>query len=79
MPTPSEDFTRAQMQIICERLLAEGWIKEYFFHDEGNYGIKWTDKGLERSAWVNQIGEELRLGPQGLCALLVLCGLHGEK
>lgn len=66
------------MEAICENLLLNGWITEFFFHDtRGIYGIKWAPKGLERAGWVNKIGDELDLGPQGIAALLVICKLHG--
>jgi hypothetical protein len=78
MPNPNEAELRAHMEDICQKLLVAGWLTEFFFHDDarGLYGIKWTPKGLERARWVNQIGDELNLGPKGLTALLAICALH---
>lgn len=77
MPGPSDEFIRANLEAVCAKLLEAGWITEFFFHDtKGLYGIKWTAKGLERARWVNLIGDELNLGPNGLTALLVICHTH---
>jgi hypothetical protein len=77
MPNPDDPVLRTNMEAICQKLLEAGWLKEFFFHDvKGLYGIKWTPKGLERARWVNQIGDELNLGPKGLTALLTICALH---
>lgn len=68
------------MEAICEMLLLNGWITEFFFHDsKGTFGVKWTAKGMERARWVNEIGDELNLGPMGLAALLTICKQHGQK
>ena len=65
------------MEAIFEKLLQAGWLKEFYFHDtKGFYGIKWTEKGIERARWVNLIADEMELGPKGLTALLVICHEH---
>ena len=80
MPPRDEAFYRTQIVAICNDLLKAGWISEFFVHEvKGAYGIKWTAKGRERSQWVNQIGDELELGPDGMCALLLFCGSHAPK
>jgi hypothetical protein len=79
MPEPDEQFLREHYEAVLGRLLANGWITEWAIHDvTGRYMFKWTAKGLERSRWLKEIGGELQLGPQGMCALLVLCELHAD-
>jgi len=68
---------RAHMDALFEKLLQAGWIAQYGFHTAtGGYAIEWTAKGRERARWVNLIGDELQLGPQGLATLLTVCHQH---
>ena len=78
MPNMSDAEAKANVEAICQKLLEAGWLKEFYLHIDNSkpYGIKWTEKGLERAMWVNRIGDELNLGPKGLTALLTICRAH---
>jgi hypothetical protein len=70
-------FDSKYVPAILDKLVQCGWIEEYGVHDpNGKYVFKWTAKGLQRSRWVKEISMELNLGPEGMCALLVICEQH---
>jgi hypothetical protein len=77
MPLPDEAELRVEMEIICERMLKAGWLEAFGVHDTtGRFVVRWTAKGLERARWVNLIGDELKLGPESMRMLLVICHEH---
>ena len=79
MPKRDDAYYRKHTEAIIEKLMRSGWIDASGFHDaSGKYGFKWTPKGFERSRWVKEIATELNLGPEGMCALLVVCELHAS-
>lgn len=80
MPKQDDSYYKKHMAAILEKLTERGWIQISGFNDaSGNYGFKWTPKGLERSKWVKEIATDLNLGPEGMCALLALCELHADN
>ena len=77
MPKRPDEFYRTHIEALLTKLVEHGWISEFGFHRDGQYALKWTPKGRERSGWVKLIESELELGPQGITALMVVCHLHG--
>jgi hypothetical protein len=74
MPSPNEVFDRKRLEVLCNKLLEAGWIKEFALHDvNGLVKINWTPKGMELARQLNRIGDELILDPQAYCALLTIC------
>jgi hypothetical protein len=65
------------ISVILDKLVEARWIDGLVQHDrDGFYAFKWSPKGHELAKWVNEIGDELDLGPKGLQALLVICKTH---
>ncbi len=67
------------MAAILVKLTELGWIEVGGIHASGAYGLKWTAKGRERARWVKALDAELKLGPEGLAMLMVVCVTHAPE
>jgi hypothetical protein len=77
MESPDEIFGGENLEALCKKLLAGGWLAEYAVSDNGGVvHIKWTAKGLEQATLLNGIGETLQLTPNAFRAVAVLCYMN---
>jgi len=77
MPQRDDGFYRARFTALFDKLLAAGWITEFSFHEDGKFAVQLTEKGKERVSWIREIDGELKLGPDGMMALRVMCLMFG--
>ena len=81
MPQLLDDGSPGQhVEAILNLLVEARWISDLVIHHSTKrYTFQWTAQGKERAKWVNLIDDELRLGPEGFQALLVICRSHPPR
>ena len=62
------------VRLVLDKLLEAGWTDGLaHFDSSGITGIRWTEKGKRLAALVNEIEDDMQLGPKGLLALIAVC------